>query len=35
MPFWRDSGVGTTLPDGTLGYEWDSDANNGYRPAVR
>jgi hypothetical protein len=33
MPFWRDSGVGTTLPDGTLGYEWDSDANNGYRPA--
>jgi hypothetical protein len=32
MPFWRDSGVGTTLPDGTLGYEWDSDANNGFRP---
>jgi hypothetical protein len=33
MPFWRDSGVGTSLPDGTLGYEWDSDANNGFRPA--
>ena len=32
MPFWRDSRVGTTLPDGTLGYEWDSDANNGFRP---
>jgi hypothetical protein len=32
MPFWRDSGVGITLPDGTLGYEWDSDANNGFRP---
>jgi hypothetical protein len=32
MPFWRDSGVGTSLPEGTLGYEWDSDANNGFRP---
>jgi hypothetical protein len=32
MPFWRDSGVGTALPEGTLGYEWDSDKNNGYRP---
>ena len=32
MPFWRDSGVGTSLPEGTLGYEWDSDTNNGYRP---
>ena len=21
-----------TLPDGTLGYEWDSDKNNGFRP---
>jgi hypothetical protein len=32
MPFWRDSGVGTSLPEGTLGYEWDSDTNNGFRP---
>ena len=22
-----------TLPDGTLGYEWDADVDNGFRPA--
>jgi hypothetical protein len=32
MPFWRDSAVGTSLPDGTLGYEWDSDIHNSVRP---
>ncbi len=35
MPFWRDSGVGTTLPDGTLGYEWDSDNDHQRLPAAR
>ncbi len=40
MRFWRYTsiaGLGTgqtaTLPDGTLGYEWDSDLDNGFRPA--
>jgi hypothetical protein len=34
MPFWRDSDVGTELPAGTLGYEWDTtdDIANGSRP---
>ena len=38
--FWRgteiaalNSGDVATLPDGTLGYEWDEDADNGFRPA--
>lgn len=40
MRFWRNTAVGlqssgstATLPDGTLGYEWDSDLDNGARPA--
>ncbi len=40
MRFWRDTTVATqapggvaTLTDGTLGYEWDSDLDNGFRPA--
>lgn len=40
MRFWRNTsvaGLGTgqsaTLPIGTLGYEWDSDVDNGVRPA--
>ncbi len=40
MRFWRNTSVATlgagesaTLPFGTLGYEWDEDADNGYRPA--
>ena len=40
MRFWRNTSVATlsagqtaTLPDGTLGYEWDSDLDNGSRPA--
>lgn len=40
MRFWRNTAVaslatGTTynLPMGTLGYEWDEDIDNGYRPA--
>ena len=32
MPFWRDTNVGTSLPGGTLGYEWDSDTHNSVRP---
>ena len=39
-PFWRHTSVANlapgqtaTLPQGTLGYEWDVDANNGFRPA--
>ncbi|HEY5807007.1 MAG TPA: DUF4082 domain-containing protein, partial [Povalibacter sp.] len=39
MRFWRNTTVATlgtgqtaTLPDGTLGYEWDSDLDNGARP---
>jgi hypothetical protein len=40
LRFWRDTdaasqGTGDveTLPDGTLGYEWDTDPDNGARPA--
>jgi hypothetical protein len=40
MRFWRGTAVanqGTgataTLPEGTLGYEWDTDPDNGARPA--
>lgn len=39
MRFWRNTSIATqgagqvaTLPPGTLGYEWDSDVDNGYRP---
>jgi len=39
MRFWRDTsianlapGTSATLPAGTLGYEWDSDLDNGSRP---
>lgn len=40
MRFWRNTSIATlaagttaTLPFGTLGYEWDIDADNGVRPA--
>jgi hypothetical protein len=40
MRFWRNTTVATlavgataTMPNGTLGYEWDADVDNGYRPA--
>jgi methionine-rich copper-binding protein CopC len=40
MRFWRNTTVATqaagataTLPTGTLGYEWDIDPDNGFRPA--
>ncbi len=40
MRFWRNTSVATlaanqtaTLTSGTLGYEWDEDLNNGFRPA--
>ena len=40
MRFWRNTSVATladtstaTLPSGTLGYEWDVDADNASRPA--
>jgi hypothetical protein len=40
MRFWRNtsianlaSGATATLPFGTLGYEWDVDLDNGFRPA--
>jgi hypothetical protein len=40
MRFWRKTAVAAqsanqtwTLPAGTLGYEWDIDADNGFRPA--
>jgi hypothetical protein len=40
MRFWRNSSVAdlasgatATLPKGTLGYEWDEDVDNGFRPA--
>src|SRR5882762_5098388 len=40
MRFWRNTSVAllapgqvATLPRGTLGYEWDVDADNGFRPA--
>jgi hypothetical protein len=39
MRFWRNTSVATlatgavaTLPNRTLGYEWDIDADNGFRP---
>jgi hypothetical protein len=39
MRFWRNTSIATlqpgqvaTLPAGTLGYEWDVDADNGFRP---
>ena len=39
MRFWRNtsvaalaSGATATLPNGTLGYEWDEDLDNGFRP---
>jgi hypothetical protein len=38
--FWRNTSIATlapgavaTLPTGTLGYEWDEDVDNGFRPA--
>ena len=40
MRFWRNTSIATlgagqvaTLPTGVLGYEWDVDADNGFRPA--
>ena len=40
LRFWRNTSIATlpangiaTLPVGTLGYEWDVDADNGFRPA--
>jgi len=40
MRFWRNTAIASlapnttyTLPLGTLGYEWDVDADNGFRPA--
>ena len=40
MRFWRNTTVASlaagqtaTLPAGTLGYEWDEDLDNGFRPA--
>ena len=40
MRFWRNTtiadlspGQTATLPAGTLGYEWDEDLDNGFRPA--
>ena len=41
LRFWRNTGVQAqalagqtaTLPPGTLGYEWDTDPDNGWRPA--
>jgi hypothetical protein len=39
LRFWRDTSVASlqpgqvaTMPDQTLGYEWDSDVDNGFRP---
>jgi len=39
MRFWRNTSIATlgagqtaTLPAGTLGYEWDTDIDNGFRP---
>ena len=39
LRFWRNTSIATlaagataTLPDGTLGYEWDEDLDNGSRP---
>jgi hypothetical protein len=40
MRLWRNTGIASLAPGqsyvfpvGTLGYEWDSDADNGFRPA--
>ncbi len=40
MRFWRNTGIANlpagssaSLPNGTLGYEWDEDLDNGFRPA--
>jgi hypothetical protein len=40
MRFWRNTAVANqsagqtwTLPSGTLGYEWDDEEDNGFRPA--
>ena len=40
LRFWRGTSIATlatgqtaTLPTGTLGYEWDEDLDNGFRPA--
>jgi hypothetical protein len=40
QPFWRNTrvatlppGGSTTLTEGTLGYEWDENLDNGFRPA--
>ncbi len=40
LRFWRNTSIASlqpgetaSLPDGTLGYEWDSDLDNGARPA--
>jgi hypothetical protein len=40
LRFWRNTSIASlqpgqtaTLPAGTLGYEWDSDLDNGFRPA--
>ena len=39
QPFWRNTRVAkltsglTTLAPGTIGYEWDENLNNGFRPA--
>ena len=40
MRFWRNTAVATlapnatyTLPTGSLGFEWDMDVDNGFRPA--
>src|SRR5262249_50279930 len=40
MRFWRNTSVAAqapggvaTMPDGTLGYEWDSDVDTGFGPA--
>jgi hypothetical protein len=40
MRFWRNTSVATlqpgqvaTMPNGTLGYEWDEDADNAFMPA--
>ena len=40
MRFWRNTAIANqssgqtwTLPAGTLGYEWDQEEDNGFRPA--
>src|SRR5207247_7603156 len=39
LRFWRNTAIATlapgttyTMPAGTLGYEWDEDRDNGFRP---